>query len=360
MKQFIHFPEKLYRNVPNWVPALECDEFDTLTPQGNAAFEYCEACYWMAWKDGIPVGRTATIINRKANELWKEDTVRFGWTDFIEDRDVLKALMDKVQQWGKARGCTKMKGPWGFTDMDKEGCLVEGYEHLSPFTCLYNFPYYDTLLKEAGFVKDVDWTQRVVKISPEMPPMFQFAGTISERYGLSIARCKTTREFGRKYGLEIFHMYNETFAPLFEFTPISDTQINRYLKTYVALLDPDFVAVCVNSEDKPVGFAFCVPSLSKAIKKGGGRLFPFGFIHILRALRHNDTLEALMIGVLPEYQGKGASVLLFKHIHESCLRRGIDRMILNPQLEENFKVQSLFEQYETAPFMRRRAYVKTF
>ena len=358
LKRFVDFPEWLYKDCANWVPALRGDEFDTFNPLKNGAYAYCESECYLAFKDGRVAGRVAAIINHNANRDWKEEIVRFGWLDFIEDKEVLRALLDAVEAWGKARGCTKMKGPWGFTDMDKEGLLVEGFEHLSPFTCLYNYPYYDTLLQELGFSKDVDWTQRIAKVTDQLPPMFQFAGMIEQRFGLHIFQAKSTRELADRYGLAIFHMYNETFAPLFQFTPLTDKQIDSYLKTYVPILRPEFVSVCLDKDDRPVGFTFCVPSLSKAVKKARGRLFPFGFLHILRALRHNDTLEALMIGVLPEYQGKGANVLMFKHIHENALKFGIDRMILNPQLEENFKVQSLFEQYETEPFMRRRAYSK--
>lgn len=358
LRDFIKFPSALYKDCANWVPALEGDEYDTFNPAANGAYEYCEADCFLAFRDGRIVGRVAAIINRNANKAWNCDTVRFGWLDFIEDEEVAKALLDTVAEWGRKRGCTEMKGPWGFTDMDKEGLLVEGYEHLCPFTCLYNYPYYDTILQNIGLVKDVDWTQKICHIDKEMPPMFQFADAIQERFGIHCIKPKSTKELGDKYGLSIFHMYNESFAPLFQFSPLNDTQIKRYLQTYVPILDPKFTAVCVDDDDNPIGFAFCVPSLSKAVKKSGGKLFPFGFLRILKALKKNDTLEALLIGVLPEYQGKGVNVLLFKHIHENCIKCGIDRIILNPQLEENFKVQSLFQQYRTDPFMRRRAYRK--
>ena len=359
LKAFITFPEKLYKDSENWVPALYADEFETLDKKKNAAFEFCDADYFLAYRGSEPVGRVAAIINRKANELWKQNAVRFGWLDFIEDEEVLRALIDEVAAWGKARGCTEMKGPWGFTDMDKEGLLVEGYEHLSPFTCLYNFPYYDELLKKIGFTKDVDWTQKICYIDKELPPMFQFADMIEQRYGIHAVQTKSMKELADRYGMELFHMYNETFAPLFQFTPLTDRQIKAYLASYIPILDKDFVCLIVDGDDRPVAFAICVPTISKAIKKSNGRLFPFGLFRILRALRHNDTLEALLIGVLPEYQGKGASVLLFKYIHENAIKFGIKKMILNPQLEENFKVQSLFEQYRTEPFMRRRAYRKS-
>lgn len=358
LKKFIRYPFELYKECKNWVPALDGDEFDTFNPRKNEAYGFCEAESYLAYRDGRIAGRIAAIINHKANKLSGKNCVRFGWLDFIEDRQVLKALLEAVEKFGRERGCTEISGPWGFTDMDKEGALVEGFDNLSPFTCLYNYPYYDVMLKEAGFVKEADWTQKLVKISTELPPMFQLAGTIEKRYGIHVPKVKNTKELSERYGMEIFHLYNEAFAPLLNFSPLTDTQIRKYLKTYVPILDSDFAVVCVNEKDEPVGFAFCVPTLSNAVKKSKGKLFPFGFIRILRALRKNDTLEALLIGILPEYQGKGASVLLFKAIHENCVRRGVTRMILNPQLEDNFKVQSMFSQYEVEPYMRRRAYVK--
>lgn len=249
-----------------------------------------------------------------------------------------------------------MRGPWGFTDMDKEGLLVEGFEHLSPFTCLYNYSYYGPMLEKLGFVKEVDWTQRTLEVNPKLPPMFRFANLVEERSKAHVVQPKSMKDLSKRYGMEIFHMYNESFAPLHGFSPLTDKQIDAYLKTYVPILDKDFVAVAVNEKDQPVGFLFCVPSLSQAVKKSNGRLFPFGFIHIMKALKKNDTLEALIMGVMPEYQQCGIPMLLFKYLHENCIKRGIKTIIMNPQLEENYKVQTLFGEYKTNPFMRRRAY----
>lgn len=357
MKLFVAFPLRLYKDCENWVPALESDEYDTFNPKKNGAYDFCEADCFLAYRGDDIVGRVAAIINHKANKDVKK--VRFGWLDFIEDEEVLKALLLTVAEWGKQRGCTEIVGPWGFTDMDKEGLLVEGYENLSPFTCLYNFPYYGSMLERLGFEKDVDWTQRVLLLDGEMPPTYKFAHLIEERYDIHVVQPKSMRQMSKRYGMEIFHMYNEAFAPLMGFSPLTDKQIANYLATYVPILDKDFVAVAVDNEDKPVGFLFCVPSLSKAVKKANGRLLPFGFIHLLKALKKNDTLEALIIGVAPKYQGCGVPLLLFKYLHENCARRGVDKVILNPQLEENHKVQSLFGDYKTVPFMRRRAYKKT-
>lgn len=358
LKKFILFPYDLYKGCENWVPSLMDDEFNTFNPKKNGAYEYCDADCFLAYREDVIVGRVAAIINHTANKTWNQSTVRFGWLDFIEDIEVLRALMDAVAIWGRERGCDLMKGPWGFTDMDKEGLLVEGYEHICPFTCLYNYPYYDKLLKEVGFEKDVDWTQKIVEIGPQLPSSFQYVDLIEKRFGLHVAKARSTRELCRKYGMALFHMYNEAFAPLFQFTPLTDKQIKSYLDTYVPILNKDFVCVLLDGDDKPVGFAFCVPSLSKAVKKCNGKLFPFGFIDVLRAINHNDTLEALMIGILPEYQGKGGVVPIFKYLHENAIKFGINKMILNPQLEQNFKVQSLFGEYKTEPYMRRRAYTK--
>lgn len=357
MKLFVTFPLHLYKDCANWVPALEGDEYDTFNPDKNGAYDFCEADCFLAYRDNEVVGRVAAIINHKADDT--QNIVRFGWLDFIEDEEVLKALLNAVEAWGKQRRRNEIRGPWGFTDMDKEGLLVEGFENLSPFTCLYNYPYYDPMLQKLGYEKDVDWTQRVLEVSKELPSMFQFASLVEQRFGIHVLQPKSMKDLSNRYGMELFHMYNEAFAPLNGFSPLTDKQIETYLKTYIPILDKDFVALAVNQEDKPVGFLICVPSLSKAVKKANGRLFPFGFIHIMRALKKNDTLEALIIGVSPEYQQQGVPVLLFKYLHENCIKRGIDKIIMNPQLEENYKVQSLFGDYKTVPFMRRRAYRKS-
>ena len=358
LRTFITFPEKLYQNCANWVPSLIGDEFDTLGDK-NPALEFCERAYFLAERNGETVGRIAAIINHNANRDWKENVVRFGWIDFIEDLEVVQALTDKVAEWGRARGCVKIKGPLGFSDFDKEGLLVEGFEYLSPFTVIYNYPYYGELLEAAGFRKDVDWTQKLVEVPDTIPPQFQYTDLIEKRFGLHQVTGRSMKELGKRYGMEIFHLVNKAFAELYEFTPFSDKQIEGYVKAYLPILNKDFISIVVDADDNVAGFAFCVPSLSKAIRKAHGRLFPFGFIHLLKALKKNDSLDALMIGVLPEYQGKGASLLIFKQIHESCLKYGIKQMLANPQLETNYKVQSVFDDiYVTHEFQRRRRYVK--
>lgn len=358
LKAFIDFPIELYKDCDKWVPSFEDDEYKSLGPD-NPSLAFCERELFLAYKNGKVAGRVAAILNRKANEKWQENSSRFGWFDVIEDFEVAKALIDAAVAWCKERGCTKIKGPLGFTDMDREGLLVEGFENESPFTVIYNYPYYPEFLEKLGFVKDVDWTQRYIDFSAEMPPMMQLASTVEQRYGLHIYRAKNLRQMARR-GREMFHVLNDAFAPLYEYSKLSEEQIDGYVKQYVPVLNKDMVAFVVNDEDKLVAFTVTMPHISAGVRKAKGRIFPFGWLHILPLLnaKRNHVAEGLLIGVLPEYQAKGASLLMLKYLHENFVRLGITRMLMNPQLEENHKVQTLFGPYDPQPYQRRRSYVK--
>ena len=356
LTEFIRFPLDLYRGCDKWVPAFEDDEFKSLGPD-NPSLAFCERELYLARRGGKTVGRVAAIINRNANAKWHENTVRFGWIDFIEDFEVARALIDQVIAWGKARGAEKIKGPLGFTDMDREGLLVEGFENESPFTVIYNYPYYGEYLEKLGFTKDADWTQRFIDLPGQLPPVLQMADLVEKRYNVHIYKARTLKQMARR-GREMFHVLNDAFAPLYEYSKLSEEQIDGYVKQYVPVLNKDLVAFAVNDTDELVGFTVTMPHISAAVRKAKGRLLPFGWIPILHSLRHNDTVEALLIGVLPEYQAKGATLLMFKYLHENYIRLGIKRMLLNPQLEENHKVQTLFAGYDAQPYQRRRSYVK--
>ena len=359
LRQFITFPEKLYKNHPLWVPALLSDELNTLKKTRNPAFEFCEADYFLAYRGKEIVGRVAAIINNKANKDWNEVTVRFGWIDFIDDYEVSKALIDTVAKWGKAKGATKIKGPLGFSDMDKEGLMVDGFDKIQSITCIYNYPYYVVHLERLGFVKDIDWTQQILDVPELSPETLRYAELVEKRYGFKIFKAKNNKELEAK-GNEIFNVLNDAWngSSLYEFTRLSEAQIKSYVKQYLPMVNKDFICLVMNKEDKIIGFSICGPSLSYAMRKAKGRLFPFGFIHLLRALKKNDLLEAYMIGTLPEYQGKGVAVLIFKHIHENAIKYGMKRMITNPQMETNRKVQSLWDNYEHEHYVRRRSYTK--
>lgn len=359
LRQFINFPLDLYKKCDKWVPALEDDEYKSLGPD-NPSLEFCERELYLAFSGKKVVGRVAAIINHNANKKWGEEVVRFGWIDFIEDFDVAKALIDKVIEWGKARGAQKIKGPLGFTDMDREGLLVEGFEKESPFTVIYNYPYYGEYLERMGFVKDTDWTQRIVEFSDQLPPMMKYADLVEKRYGVHLYRASTLKQMARR-GREMFHVLNDAFAGLYEYSKLSEDQIDGYVKQYVPVLNKDMVAFVVNDKDELVAFTVTMPHISSGVRRAKGRIFPFGWIHILPQLnpKRNHIAEGLLIGVLPEYQAKGAALLMFKYLHENYIRLGIKQLLLNPQLEDNHKVQTLFgDDYNQQPYQRRRSYVK--
>ena len=358
LKQFICFPLHLYKHCDKWVPAFEDDEYKSLGPD-NPSLAFCERELYLAFRGKEIVGRVAAIINHNANRKWNEEIVRFGWIDFVEDFEVARALIDTVIAWGKERGAAKIKGPLGFTDMDREGLLVEGFENESPFTVIYNYPYYGEYLERMGFTKDADWTQRFIDFSPTLPPMMQYADLVEKRYGVHLYRANTLKQMARR-GREMFHVLNNAFAGLYEYSKLSEEQIDGYVKQYVPVLNKDMVAFVVNEKDELVAFTVTMPHISSGVRKAKGRIFPFGWLHILPQLnpRRNHIAEGLLIGVLPEYQAKGAALLMLKYLHENFIRLGIKRMLMNPQLEDNHKVQTLFGDYDPQPYQRRRSYVK--
>lgn len=358
LRQFIQFPLDLYKDCDKWVPAFEDDEYKSLGME-NPSLAFCDRELYLAFRGKEVVGRVAAIINHNANKKWGENVVRFGWIDFVEDFEVAKALVDQVIEWGKTRGAQKVKGPLGFTDMDREGLLVEGFEKESPFTVIYNYPYYGEYLERMGFTKDADWTQRVIEFSPTLPPMMQYADLVEKRYGVHIYRANTLKQMARR-GREMFHVLNDAFAGLYEYSKLTEEQIDGYVNQYVPVLNKDMVAFVVNDQDQLVAFTVTMPHISAGVRKAKGRILPFGWLHILPQLnpRKNHIAEGLLIGVLPEYQAKGAALLMFKYLHENYIRLGIKQLLLNPQLEDNHKVQTLFGDYNPQPYQRRRSYVK--
>lgn len=358
LKAFIRFPLDLYKDCENWVPPFEDDEFKSLGDQ-NPSLDFCERELYLAYQDNQIVGRVAAIINHKADKKFGEITVRFGWIDFIEDFEVAQALIKAVMVWGAKRGATHIKGPLGFTDMDREGLLVEGFERESPFTVIYNYAYYPEYLERMGFTKDADWTQRYMDFDGTLPSMYQYTDLVEKRFGVHIYRAKNIKQMIRR-GREMFHVLNAAFDPLYEYTKLSEEQIENYVKQYAPVMNKDLVAFVVNDKDQLVAFLVTMPHISSGVRKAKGRIFPFGWMHILPQLnaRKNHVTEGLLIGVLPEYQAKGAVLLMLKYLHENYIRLGIKRMLMNPQLEDNHKVQTLFGDYNPQPYQRRRSYVR--
>jgi len=358
LKGFIAFPEKLYKDCPNWVNALWTDEYQTLLKDKNPAFEFCEAWYFLAVKENEVVGRVAAIINHNANRDWNEKHMRFGWLDFIDDYEVSTALIGKVESLAKEKGMSAVSGPFGFSDMDREGLLVSGFENLGSLTTLYNFPYYQEHLEKLNYVKDADWSQLEFEVPDKVPEKFRkYSDIVQKRYGIRILHPKSRREL-KCYGRWLLEALNKSFVPLYGFTPLNSGQIESYVSQYLPMIKPDLICIILDKHDTVVGFAVTMPNLSNALKKSKGKLFPFGFIHLLRALNNFELVDLLMIGVVPEYHHKGLNAIIFNHLNSNLIKLGTKRVIANPQLEKNTAVRNLFDYYPHRDYMVRRCFIK--
>lgn len=361
MKQFIRFNYELYKDSPYAVPELYNAVRDTLDSSKNAAFEFCEAQPFIALKDGNVVGRIVAIINHKANSAWGRKAVRFGWVDFIDDAEVVDALFSTVEQWGKARGMELVKGPLGFTDFDREGMLIEGFDRIGTMATIYNYPYYPVHMERMGYTKDVDWKEYLLTAPKELPEKHvRVTRIVKEKFGLRIVKYTSHRKLARERGVEIFEMLNDTYSELYGYTTLSPKQIQQYIATYLPLLDLRLAPLIVDKDDNLIGFGILLPSLAKAHQKAKGYMFPFGWWHLLKALKWNDTetTEMLIVAVKREYQGKGAIALIFEDIIPVHNQLGYKYSESNPELESNNKIQAQWEYFERENHKRRRAYTK--
>ncbi len=363
---FIQFYYDLYRNCENAVPNLYRDEVFTLNKDKNAAFEFCEADYFLAYKEGKVVGRVAAIINNRANSKWNRKRVRFGWIDFIDDIEVSQALLHAVEQWGKERGMNEIVGPLGFTDMDREGMLTHGFEHMGTQFTIYNYPYYPKHMEQLqGWEKDNDYVEYKMYVPDEVPEKYaKIAKMISERYNLQVKKITKEDVYQRQYGQRIFQLINETFKDLYGYSEMTPKQIDQYVKMYFPVLDLSLVTVLEdwNTPDhKIIGVGISVPSMSYAFRKcKNGRLLPFGWWHILRALVFHKapSVDLILIGVLPEYRSKGANSLLFADLIPRYQKNGYAFGETQVEMETNVNVQSQWGPLNPINHKRRRCYVK--
>lgn len=361
MKQFICFNYALYKDSPYAVPELYTDVRDTLDPNKNAAFEFCEAQPFIALRDGKVVGRIVAIINHKANSVWNKKAVRFGWVDFIDDVEVVDALFATVEQWGRERGMTEAHGPLGFTDFDPEGMLVEGFDRIGTMATIYNYPYYPVHLERMGYVKDVDWMEYLLTAPEALPEKHaRITRIVKEKYGLRVVKYTSHSKLARERGVAIFELLNEAYADLYGFSALSPKQIQQYINSYLPLLDLRLVPIIVDKNDNLIGFGVLLPSLAKAFQKARGFMFPFGWWHLVKALKWNSTqtTEMLLVAVKPEYQGKGAVALIFDDIIPVHNNLGYKWSESNPELESNSKMQAQWDYFERENHKRRRAYMK--
>lgn len=360
LRKFVQFQIDLYKDNPWFVPPLISDDINTLSPKVNPAFDFCESAYFMAYADGKPVGRIAAIINRKVNEKEKESNVRFGFFDFIDDYEVSRLLLEAVEEWGRTKGMKHIVGPLGFTDLDREGVLTEGYEELSTMATNYNYPYYVEHLHKHGYRKDSLWMEFVMDVPKEIPDkMNRIAEIVKSRFGLRVKKLSSRKEAKEKYGRELFLLINETYDKLYGYSPLTDRQIDAYIKMYLNLLDLDLVSFIVDADDNLVGVGISMPSMSKALQKSRGRMFPFGWWHLLKGLKgKNDRVDLLLVGIKPEFQGKGVNALLFQDLIPQYIKRGYKWAESNPELATNDKVQGQWQYFKHRQHRQRMALKK--
>lgn len=365
LKTFIEFHYDLYKGNQYDVPSLFADDVNTLSKDKNAAFEFCEAEYFLAYREGKLVGRIAAIINHKANKRWDRKTVRFGWVDFVDDLDVSKALFKAVEDYGRSKGMTEVVGPLGFTDFDPEGMLIEGFDQLGTFATIYNYPYYSKHMEQLeGWVKDNDYVEFKLLVPKTVPEKYvKIAQMVEKRYNLHVHILTKHEIWKEGYGRKIFQLINETFKDLYGYSELSDKQIDQYIKMYLPFADLNLIPVIEdwNADRKLVGVGITLPSLSKAVQKcHRGRMLPFGWWHLFRALKFHKTkiVDMEMIGVLPEYRQKGANALMFAHLIPIYQKYGFEWGESQVEMETNEKVQSQWQYLEIIQHKRRRCYKK--
>ena len=361
LRTFVNFPEKLYRDNPYYVPPLVFDQMDTLDQKKGAAQEFCDSKLFLAYKDGELAGRVAAIVNHKANEQWNHKEVRFGWIDFIDDPEVSKALMDQVEAFGRSYGMESIVGPLGFTDFDPEGMLIEGYDALSTMALIYNFPYYNDHMAALGFEKDADWIEYKVYIPKECPPRWdRMFNIISQRTNCHLR--PLTRKIIRKedYGHKVFKCINDCYKDLYNFTVLPQHMADKYLGFYLSILDLDYLSMVENEKGDLVAFGITMPSIARALQKCRGKLFPFGWWHVVKSLfwKHEEGAEMLLVGVHPDYQNSGINSLLFMDMFNKYRERGVVWAESNAILENNLKNQGQFRDFNPECRKRRRSYIK--
>ena len=361
LRKFVSLPNKMYKNVPQFVPAFYGDDMSDWDKSKNPAFQYCEARAFLAYRDGKIVGRIAGILNRQANEKWHTNRMRFSQVDFIDDPEVSKALFDTVEKWAVEKGCTELQGPLGFCDMDREGMLVEGYDRRNMFITYYNLPYYNEHLSRMGFHKDTDWVEYKINVPSEQDEIYQKIRHLSEivmKRGHFHKADFTKRSQYKPYIKDFFELVNVAYKELYGVVTLNQEQIDKYADKFIPLINPDYCCLVLDEEENLVGFGVCCPSVADAMKKSKGKLFPFGWARVLRALHKNTAVDLLLIAVRPEMRSKGVNAVIIDHIMQSCIKNGIVYAETGPQLETNSKVLSQWREFDTEAHKRRRCYVK--
>lgn len=360
-KTFARFANKLYKGNRYYVPSMPLDDLATFDKKKNAAFEFSEAEFYLAYKEGNLVGRVAAIINHKANEAWKVKQVRFGWIDFIDDMEVSAALLDAVTAFGKARGMEQIVGPLGFTDFDPEGMLVEGFDRLSTMALIYNHPYYPEHMIKHGYYKETGWVEYRITIPETVSQRHSdIADAVKERYGLVIRKLSRRQIKKENYGRKLFQLINQTYCVLYGYSLLSEKQIDQYVDLYLSLVDTKMLCFVEDQKGDLIAAGITIPSLSEALQKCNGEIFPFGWWHLLKAMfiKKPDTLDLLLIGVRADYQNRGVNALICKNLIETYREMGFKYAETNANLESNEKIQAMWKPFEKEQHKRRWVFGK--
>ncbi len=355
IKKFVKFPLKLYKDSKNFIPPLTGDEINSFNPKKNYSYTYGETKLWLAYKDGEIVGRIAGLINFAYNKKTESNILRFNHFDVIDDIEVSKALFNELVAWGKEKQCTDIMGPIGFNDFDHQGFLIEGYDQPGMFITIYNHPYYIEHLEQLGFIKKVDWVEYKIGVPKEIDPRIEKVCTFLEKRGIRCLKLKNKKHL-MQYIYKAFDTYNDAFAPLFGTVRLPKEQIDRIVKQYLPLLDLDLVFVVVNDKDDVIAFGVCMPSFAEASKKTNGKLFPFGFIHFLKAIKKSKIMDMYWIAVHPTYQKLGVNALILAEAIKAAKKKGIEFAETGPELEENFAVRSQWNNFDAELIRKRRCF----
>lgn len=357
LDRFIKFNYTLYKGNSYAVPELYSDMVNNFTPKGNAALEFCDLILFNAYMGNKIVGRVAGIINRKANQVWNRKVVRFGWIDYIDNKEVSKALLEAVENWGKAQGMNEIEGPLGFTDFDPEGMLTEGFDQLGTMATNYNYPYYAEHLEALGYETSANWVEWQIPFRDIPDKMSRLAEVVLKRSGLHVAELdKKKSQEAEKYAIKLFELVNEAYAPLYGYSAFSDKQIADYVKRYLKMIDKRLVVIILDADNEPVAAGLVMASLSKALQKSKGYLFPFGWWHLAKALwwKHDTIVDLMFLAIKPEYQNKGLNSVMFNRLIPIARNMGFRVAESNPELDTNSKMQAHWSYFEGAHIHKRR------
>lgn len=360
LRKFINFQYSHYSDNQFFVPPMMFDELNTFDPKKNPVHEFCDTVHYIAYDGNTPVGRIVGIINHRFNEKFTQKQARFGWVEFTDNKEVSGGLLNKVEEWAKANGMTEIVGPMGYTDLDFEGCLVEGFDQIGTSSTIYNYPYYESHLLNNGYEREVDWVEYKIFIPEGIPEKHMRIGEIvKKKYNLTVITPTDRNQLVKEYGQKVFDLLNIAYADLYGFCELTQKQIDYYIDMYLKLLRLDCVRLIIDSENNVVGFGIAIPSMAKAMQKANGKLFPLGFAHLIKALKcKNDVIDLYLVGVHPDYQSKGVNALLFTELIPQFIKNGYHYAESNPELEHNGKVQGQWEYFERIQHKRRRAFKK--